>query len=164
MFTLYLANGNCLLPQLAPFHHTAFHSIVCGSGFFPLVYQPVLSSLQWTSYCTQSGLGSSNQIDEYLGLSNSRCLGNSHLGDWESYIESFPEKAVSETCLEIETFSMETQMLENQQLPDNEFFKIRGLIIFFLISPLPSKVPETLSNYTDTHAHKIYIYCTIQHT
>lgn len=54
-------------------------------------------------------------------------------------------------------FSTETQMLENQQLPDNEFFKIRGLI-FFLISPLPSKVPETLSNYTDTHAHKIYIY------
>jgi hypothetical protein len=45
MFTLYLANGNCLLPQLAPFHQTAFHSIVYDSGFFPLVYQPELSSL-----------------------------------------------------------------------------------------------------------------------
>ena len=54
-------------------------------------------------------------------------------------------------------FSTETQILENQQLPDNEFFKIRGLIFFF-ISPLPSKVPETLPNYTDTHAHNIYIY------
>jgi hypothetical protein len=42
-------------------------------------------------------------MDEFLGLSNSRCLGNSHLGDWESYIKSFSEKAVSETCLEIET-------------------------------------------------------------
>lgn len=49
-------------------------------------------------------------------------------------------------------------MLKNQQLSDNEFFKIGGLIIFFLISPLPSQVPETLSNYTDTYAHKINIY------
>lgn len=103
MFTLYLANGNCLLPQLAPFHQTAFRSIVYDSGFFHWCISLSFPLYSGTSYCIQSGLESSNKMDEFLGLSNSRCLGNSHLGDWESYIKSFSEKAVRETCLEIET-------------------------------------------------------------
>lgn len=103
MFTLYLANGNCCYLSWHHFikqHSTALSMIQvffhwCISLNFPLY--------SGTSYCIQSGLESSNKMDEFLGLSNSRCLGNSHLGDWESYIKSFSEKAVSETCLEIET-------------------------------------------------------------
>ena len=52
---------------------------------------------------------------------------------------------------------IQSEVSQKDKDHDNEFFKIRGLIFFF-ISPLPSKVPETLPNYTDTHAHKIYIY------